>query len=133
MRKLFNQTKMAEKSNWNNLPSVVLLEIFKRLSSSDRISASSTCKQWRRTLFCSNFSPDLSLYYSENENQLKRAQFFVTSFLTSCRSVAFIFSDYPKYLKQLSEAFDILGENHLVQEIHILGHKQNLRCADELK
>lgn len=36
---------------WNNLPSIIIVEIFSFLSLKDRLRASSVCKAWRNNLF----------------------------------------------------------------------------------
>lgn len=36
---------------WNNLPSIIIVEIFSFLSLNDRLRASSVCKTWRNNLF----------------------------------------------------------------------------------
>jgi len=41
---------MAGEVSWNNLPSVVLNEVFFYLSTNEKVQASSTCKNWRSAL-----------------------------------------------------------------------------------
>ena len=51
---------MAAGGPWADLPSVVLDEIFSLLSSKDRLSASSTCRNWRDHLFLPKFWQTIS-------------------------------------------------------------------------
>ncbi|XP_022189902.2 F-box only protein 33 [Nilaparvata lugens] len=70
----------AEIVYWNNLPSVLLYEIFSYLTESDRIRASSTCKHWRNALYHPSFWKNVSV--NLNSNNLDNAS--KVQYLTSC-------------------------------------------------
>lgn len=114
---------MASVVCWNNLPSVVLLEIFKMISHEERISASTTCKEWRKALFFPNFWRDLSIkIYSKNDKYaVERCQFFTRSFISSLRNVRIIFSYKKTYLFQLGEVLSKLSENRQMRKLFLYG------------
>ncbi|CAN7992814.1 unnamed protein product [Ixodes hexagonus] len=57
------------------LPSVVLVEIYKRLSFQDRLRASSTCRAWRDCLFHPRFWTSLTIRLGRKRNNWRRAEF----------------------------------------------------------
>ncbi|KAK6624779.1 hypothetical protein RUM44_011639 [Polyplax serrata] len=130
---------MASVVCWNNLPSVVLLEIFKMISHEERINASTTCREWRKALFFPNFWRDLTIkVYSKNDRYaVERCQFFAKSFLLSLRNVRIIFSYKKSYLMQVTEVLCKLSENRQVKKLFLFGFGKssttdpNLSCCAE--
>lgn len=114
---------MASVVCWNNLPSVVLLEIFKMISHEERINASTTCKEWRKALFFPNFWRDLSInVYSKNDKYaVERCQFFTKSFISSLRNVRIIFSYKKNYLSQVAEVLSKLSGNRQMKKLFLFG------------
>ena len=114
---------MASIVCWNNLPSVVLLEIFKMISHEERINASTTCKEWRKALFFPNFWRDLSInIYSKNDKYaVERCQFFTRSFISYLRTVRIIFSYKKNYLSQVAEVLSKLSGNRQMKKLFLYG------------
>ncbi|RWS25202.1 F-box only protein 33-like protein [Leptotrombidium deliense] len=58
---------------WNNIPSVVLFNVYSNLSPNERILASSTCKAWREALYHSSVWPSnrLTLNLTKKTNAKK--------------------------------------------------------------
>lgn len=112
---------MASDVCWNNLPSVVLLEIFKRISHEERLNASSTCKEWRKALFFPNFWRELSInIYSKNDKYaVERCQFFTRSFISSLRNIKIIFSYKNVYFSQVVNILSKLSGNRQVQKLYL--------------
>lgn len=65
---------MAAGGDWASLPSVVLEDIFSKLSPIDRIRASSTCHKWREYLFLPQFWPVIT--FNLNYKGRPRSRFF---------------------------------------------------------
>ncbi|KAI8777851.1 F-box only protein 33 [Biomphalaria glabrata] len=65
---------MAAGGDWASLPSVVLEDIFSKLSPKDRIRASSTCHKWREYLFLPQFWPVITFNLSYKGRS--RSRFF---------------------------------------------------------
>jgi hypothetical protein len=64
--------------SWNDLPNIVLDQIFAHLSWSDKINASSTCKQWRIGLYHPALWKSLSFSLTSlNEDKIAKAQYFI--------------------------------------------------------
>lgn len=49
--KKFKSTIIGQNHDWNNLPSVILCNIYSYLSTNDRLHASSTCGSWRNIIY----------------------------------------------------------------------------------
>lgn len=56
-----NIVEPYSKLDWNNLPLVILSNVFNYLSSTDRLNASSTCSSWRNAIFNSTLWPQKHL------------------------------------------------------------------------
>ncbi|KAL1493896.1 hypothetical protein ABEB36_009578 [Hypothenemus hampei] len=65
-------------SRWTQLPSLVLHKIFGYLSPEDRISASSVCQHWRRSLFHPRWWPIMK-FKIEHDN-IRKAKFYTSNF-----------------------------------------------------
>ncbi|KAL0279153.1 UNVERIFIED_CONTAM: hypothetical protein PYX00_000767 [Menopon gallinae] len=128
---------MASDVCWNNLPSVVLLEIFKRITHQERIHASATCKEWRKALFFPNFWREISIniYSKTDKYAIERCQFFTRSFMSSLRSIKIIFTYEKHYLMQLCEIITKLAGNGQMLRLHLYGFgkkprwNQNVSCC----
>jgi hypothetical protein len=81
---------MAEE--WNQVPSVVLYEIYSFLSLEDKIRASSTCRQWRHVFYQSVTWNDIHFkIYSRNQNSCNRTQFLASCFGNKLRNAVISF------------------------------------------
>lgn len=70
---------------WDNLPDVLLLHIYAYLSFSDRLSASSTCKNWREILFHPLNWPHVRFcFVKDNPDREKFLKLRTGHFLSSC-------------------------------------------------
>ncbi|KAI5709511.1 hypothetical protein M8J75_000790 [Diaphorina citri] len=54
-------------SNWNNLPSLILNEIFSYLEYKEKLQASSSCKQWRIAFHHTNQLPDVHFHIRKHD------------------------------------------------------------------
>ncbi|XP_076649282.1 F-box only protein 33 [Halictus rubicundus] len=75
-------TEMAQEDNnpcWNNLPSIILQEIFSYLPHSSRLRASQVCKNWRYALFHPSFWKKITFALG-HEDSIQWARFLADSF-----------------------------------------------------
>lgn len=63
---------------WNYLPTVILHEIYERLSFHDRLNASSTCKNWRQALYRPLYWRNV--IFKIDENNATRTRYFLNMF-----------------------------------------------------
>lgn len=65
--------------SWNDIPNLVLDQIFSYLSWSDMVNASSTCKSWRYRLYHPRFwnSISFSLTNLNNKDKEEKAKYFI--------------------------------------------------------
>ncbi|XP_076169743.1 F-box only protein 33 [Ptiloglossa arizonensis] len=91
-------TEMAQEDNnpcWNNLPSVILQEIFSYLPHNSRLKASQVCKNWRYALFHPSFWKKIT-FALEYEDSISWARFLGESFGLSVQDVT-IRCDKPNH------------------------------------
>lgn len=75
-------TEMEQEDNnscWNNLPSVILQEIFSYLTHENRIRASQVCKNWRYALFHPSFWKKIT-FVLKDEDSISWARFLADRF-----------------------------------------------------
>ncbi|XP_048508438.1 F-box only protein 33 isoform X1 [Athalia rosae] len=81
-------TEMAQEDNspcWNNLPSVILLEIFSYLPHDEKIAASQVCRNWRYALFHPCFWKKMTFKFQIKEEGKTKARFLANCFGRSVR------------------------------------------------
>lgn len=82
-------TEMAQEDNspcWNNLPSVILLEIFSYLPHDEKIRTSQVCRNWRYALFHPCFWKKITFTLDmKQEDNMPRARFLSNCFGRSVR------------------------------------------------
>ncbi|XP_067207460.1 F-box only protein 33 isoform X2 [Linepithema humile] len=92
--------------SWDNLPSVILQEIFSYLSHDTRIRASQVCRNWRDTLFHPSFWKKIVFVFKDKDSTLW-ARFLTDRFALSVQE-ATIRWDTPKYIDCMNETYRIL-------------------------
>ncbi|XP_049816673.1 F-box only protein 33 isoform X2 [Schistocerca nitens] len=106
-----------EEGSWNHLPSVILLEVFTYLSQKERIRASSTCKQWRGTLFHSSFWPTVHFRLkTKDEDSVLRTRYQLKHFATKLRNATISF-----------DAMDLICVQEAARIIQTLRKNESLR------
>ncbi|XP_063221046.1 F-box only protein 33 [Bacillus rossius redtenbacheri] len=106
---------------WNNLPTVVLVDIFSYLSHKDRIKASATCKQWRSALYHPSFWKNRPIHFKVNSKDLSsipRTRFLSNFFAKSLHHVTVSF-DWSSGLsvKEASKVLTKLGLNNILRTL----------------
>ncbi|KAL6263303.1 hypothetical protein P5V15_006101 [Pogonomyrmex californicus] len=102
--------------SWDNLPSVILQEIFSHLSHESRIIASQVCKNWRYTLFHPRFWRKITFVFRD-EDSILWTRFLANRFALSVHE-ATIRWDIPRYINCVGETYRLLKK---------LGHNKQLR------
>lgn len=113
---------LVNSGNWNNLPNVVLDQIFSYLSWSDKIKASSTCKRWRSGLYHPSLWKKL-LFSLKDLNQAKaeKAQYFIQAFGRLVRSVNITFDSLDCSSSSLAdELLCTLRENSRLKKLTLV-------------
>ncbi|XP_071448888.1 F-box only protein 33-like [Hetaerina americana] len=104
---------------WENLPSVILLEIFSYLSHEDKIRASSVCRQWRCTLFHSTFLRSIHFKArTEDLNSLARTRYLSSCFAKKLRNaIVSLDSLNPLCVREVARVLQKLSENSFVRRL----------------
>ncbi|GAB1865407.1 F-box only protein 33 [Camponotus japonicus] len=113
-------TEMAQEDyhgpSWNNLPSVILQEIFSYLSHETRIRASQVCRNWRYTLFHPSFWKKITFVFRDEDSVLW-ARSLANYFALSVHE-ATIRWDKPIHIDYVGETYKLLKQ---------LSHNKQLR------
>ncbi|CAL7944208.1 unnamed protein product [Xylocopa violacea] len=91
-------TEMAQEDNnlcWNNLPSIILQEIFSYLPYNCRLRASQVCRNWRYALFHPHFWKKIT-FVLRDKDSISWTRYLADSFGLSVQEVT-IFCDIPNY------------------------------------
>lgn len=114
--------EVVTSSDWNNLPNVVLDQIFSYLSWSDKIKASSTCKRWRCGLYHPSLWKTLSFsLQSLNGDRIAKAHYFIETCARIVRSAHIIFDSLDcSSLSLTDELLDILRENSQLKKLMLI-------------
>ncbi|KAL0122125.1 hypothetical protein PUN28_007119 [Cardiocondyla obscurior] len=105
---------------WNNLPTVILQEIFSYLSHETRIRASQVCKNWRCTLFHPNFWKKIT-FVLRDQDSVMWARFLANRFALSVHE-ATIRWHIPRSINCLSETCKLLkklGQNRQLKKLFL--------------
>ncbi|KYM95761.1 F-box only protein 33 [Cyphomyrmex costatus] len=112
-------SEMAQEDHgpsWDNLPAVILQEIFSYLSHETRIRASQVCKNWRYTLFHPNFWKKIIFVFRDKDSILW-TRFLANRFALSVHE-ATIRWDISRNINCLGETYRLLQK---------LSHNRQLR------
>lgn len=114
--------EVVNSGDWNNLPNVVLDQIFSYLSWSDKIKASSTCKRWRCGLYHPSLWKTLSFsLQSLNGDRVAKAHYFIETCARIVRSAHIIFDSLDcSSLSLTDELLDILRENSQLKKLMLI-------------
>ena len=112
----------ADGGSWNNLPSVILLEVFKYLPRNDTISASSTCKQWRRHLYHAPLWRSLTFeIYSHDKNTIARNRYLASCFAKKLRSATVKFDSLDSVcVEEAARVVKKLSKNQDLRKFHLM-------------
>ncbi|XP_034245600.1 F-box only protein 33 [Thrips palmi] len=108
--------------SWNNLPSVILLEVFKYLPRNDTISASSTCKQWRQHLYHATLWRNLTFNInSHHEDTVARNRYLASCFAKKLRSATVKFDSLdPVCVEEAARVVKKLSKNTELRKFHLM-------------
>ncbi|XP_011057551.1 PREDICTED: F-box only protein 33-like [Acromyrmex echinatior] len=104
--------------SWDNLPTVILQEIFSYLSHETRIRASQVCKNWRYTLFHPNFWKKITFVFRDQDSVLW-ARFLANRFALSVHEATI------RWAKSRSRKINCTGETYRL--LKKLSHNRQLR------
>lgn len=109
--------KMAEE--WNQVPSVVLHEIYSFLTLEEKIRASSTCRQWRHVFYQSVTWNDIHFkIYSRDQNSCNRSQFLASCFGNKLRNAVISFESIDlSCVETMTEVLEIVNKNSNLRSI----------------
>ncbi|XP_066601526.1 F-box only protein 33-like [Prorops nasuta] len=103
---------------WDNLPSVILQEIFSYLPHETRIEASQVCKNWRYALFHPSFWKKIT-FALEDEDRILWARFLADCFGLSVQEVT-IRCEMPMYaLNETSILLKKLSNNRQLRKLFL--------------
>ncbi|XP_014479540.1 PREDICTED: F-box only protein 33 [Dinoponera quadriceps] len=106
-------TEMAQEDSsdgpsWDNLPIVILQEIFSYLPHESRIKASQACKNWRYTLFHPSFWKKIAFVFKD-EDSLSWVRFMVDRYALSVQEATIRWNILnSKYIDYRSETYNLL-------------------------
>jgi len=114
---------------WGELPTVVLVEVYKYLSIRDRLKASSVCRNWRLPGFQVPLSDHLSLRL-EGEEDIPRVRFLMQQFVYKVSYVSFTFNAVtPNCLDLVEEALVLLETNNSLKSLKLICSDNSLMEA----
>lgn len=122
-------TEMEQEDNnscWNNLPSVILQEIFSYLPHENRIRASQVCKNWRYALFHPSFWKKIN-FVLKDEDSISWARFLADRFGLSLHE-ATIRCDIICYATDLSTLLKKLSSNRQLRKLSLKYSSNIFRC-----
>lgn len=111
--------------DWSDLPSVVLVQMYSALPWQDRLRASSSCKNWRESVFQVPLSPSLTLNLQNYEVDGPKVKFLTQHFVHKVTNLTIIFN--PTCLKIMDLLETVLTQLALNRTLECL----KLRFAEE--
>ncbi|CAH0391614.1 unnamed protein product [Bemisia tabaci] len=115
---------------WNNLPSVILYEVFSYLPRKDILNASSSCKLWRIGLHHPKLGKKINFKISSNNSQsFLRTQFLTDLYGHRVKAVTITFDsiDTPS-VEMMETVLRALSSNANLQEINFESSYCSLAC-----
>ncbi|XP_075215156.1 F-box only protein 33-like isoform X2 [Lycorma delicatula] len=112
----------AEEVCWNNLPSVILYEIFSYLSLEDKIRASSSCKHWRYALYHPSFWKNVHLKLKSNDpDNVSKTQYFTSCLGSKLQNLTVTFDSVdPVCVEELANVLQSLIGNFNLRNISLV-------------
>lgn len=112
-------TNSNDTTTWNNLPSLILNEIFSYLEYKDKLVASTTCKQWRSALHHTNQLPDVHLQIrKQDEDKIIKSNYIAQHIACKVKHLTVSFDSISALcLELLSNILEELASNPLVKDV----------------
>lgn len=129
-----NKLKMAaDVVCWNNLPSVILYEIFSYLTHKDKIVASSTCHNWRFALNHPSFWKNVHFKMkSSDENSVSRIQYLSSCSSRKLRNATVTFDSINVIcVEQVAKVIENLLDNFNLKILYLKPSNCTIDCPGE--
>lgn len=125
---------MAGKVSWNNLPIVILNEIFHYLPLSDKIHTSSTCRNWRLGLSHPSCWRTVHFFMKAHERSenIERTRFLIefAARKIHCARISFDSID-PISVEEIANVLEQLSENRNLRKLIFNPSNCSLVCPVE--
>lgn len=107
---------------WNNLPSVILYEIFSYLSFKDKIRASSTCHNWRFALYHPSFWKNVHFKLKSNDqNSIAKSQYLASCSARKLRNATVTFNSMdPLCVEETAKVIENLSDNSNLRSFFLI-------------
>jgi len=123
---------MAGEVSWNNLPSVILNEIFSYLSHNDKVRASSTCKNWRFALSHPRCWRNVDFVVKPQDNLAKsiaRTRYLLECAARKLHNAVITFDSMdPSCVDEISNVIESLSENVNLKRLILKPSNCSLDC-----
>ncbi|PSN53043.1 hypothetical protein C0J52_03960 [Blattella germanica] len=125
---------MATEGCWNNLPSVILLEIYSYLPQEDKIRASSTCKHWRYALYHPSFWQSIHFKAkTKDQNSTSRTRYLTDCFAKKLRNATVSFDSMdPLCVQEAARVLQKLCENDHLQRLILIPSHCRFECPGRI-
>ncbi|KAF3423071.1 hypothetical protein E2986_09938 [Frieseomelitta varia] len=118
--------------NWNNLPSIILQEIFSYLPYNCRLQASQVCKNWRYALFHPHFWKKIT-FVLKDEDTITWTRCLASNFELSVQEVTII-CDISNYCaKETLALLKKLSCNRQLRKLFLVPSNSTFDCEDSTK
>lgn len=120
----------AEEGCWSNLPSIIVVEIFSYLSWVDKVSASTTCKNWRNALFHPTFWQSINFKAKmKDQSSVSRTRYLTNCFARNLRHAVITF-DSMDYLcvKEAARVLQKLCGNENLRRLFLVPSHCRCEC-----
>ncbi|XP_017885879.1 F-box only protein 33 [Ceratina calcarata] len=128
-------TEMAQEDNnlcWNNLPSIILQEIFSYLPYDCRLRASQVCRNWRYAFFHPHFWKKIT-FYLRDEDSVAWTRCLADSFGLSVQEVT-IMCGTPNYCaEEILALLEKLEYNRQLRKLFLESSSSNFEYEDSEK
>ncbi|XP_046661224.1 F-box only protein 33 [Homalodisca vitripennis] len=125
---------MAGEVSWNNLPSVILNEVFSYLSHNDKVRASSTCKNWRLALSHPRCWRKVHFVIkpSDKSNNIERTRYLVDFAARKLHHASVTFDSMDVVcVQETSNVVESLSENSNLRRLFFKPSNCSLVCPGE--
>ncbi|XP_054278398.1 F-box only protein 33-like [Macrosteles quadrilineatus] len=123
---------MAGEVSWNNLPSVILNEIFSYLSHNDKVRASSTCSNWRLALSHPKCWRNVKFVVKPQDNfanSIARTRYLVEFAARKLHNAVITFDSMdPACVDEISNVIESLAENANLKSLFLNPSNCSLDC-----
>lgn len=124
----------ADGSSWNNLPSVILIEVFSYLPQEDKIRASSTCKHWRYALYHPSFWQTIHFKAkTKDQNSLSRTRFLTDCFAKKLRNAMVCFDSMdPLCVQEATRVLQKICDNDHLRRLMLMPSHSRFECPGRI-